>query len=513
MRILHTVAGLNSYRKNQPQGKQVALVPTMGALHPGHASLIRAAREDTDIVIVSIFVNPLQFSPTEDLQHYPQTFEDDCKLCELLGVDAVFAPTPVAMGLEQLRDTSSHSQTTMVSPPEEMISVLCGLSRPKHFQGVATIVTKLLSIVEPTTAYFGQKDAQQLAIIKRLVKDLNLPIEIKGCPILREKSGLAYSSRNKYLTPIQREKATVLYRSLEQARQAFLQGDNYRDILISSIKKEIDSVSEVVIDYIDLVDPVTLKPLQKVVNKGLLAIAAQVGKARLLDNIQLYKRQPIVAIDGPAGAGKSTVARLIAKELGFLFLDTGAMYRAVTWSVLNAGIRVNDEVAIAELVSQSILKLTPTDIPEKPIKVEINGQDVTNSIRKPDVTANVSTIAAQPAVRKELLKQQQDWGKKGGIVAEGRDIGTHVFPDAELKIFLTASVNQRAKRRLQDLQNQGQTDINLAELEQAIQQRDDKDANRQVAPLRKASTAIEINTDNLTIQEVVERIITLLPNN
>ncbi|MGB3691885.1 MAG: bifunctional pantoate--beta-alanine ligase/(d)CMP kinase [Spirulinaceae cyanobacterium] len=509
MRILNTIAGLNTYKKTLPPGKKIALVATMGALHPGHTSLIKLAREDGELVIVSIFINPLQFSPTEDLQRYPQTFDADCQLCEQLGVDVVFAPTPTAMGLEQLKNPKSHSQMTMVVPPAEMISVLCGLSRAKHFQGVATIVTKLLNIVEPTVAFFGQKDAQQLAIIKRLVKDLNLSVEIKSCPIIREESGLAYSSRNTYLTPTQQQKAAILYRSLEKAQQAFLQGENSRDQLLSLVTEQINSVPEVAIEYVELVDPITLETLGKIVETGLLAIAAKVGNTRLIDNIQLRQPQPVIAIDGPAGAGKSTVARLVANKLGFLFLDTGAMYRAVTWSVLQRGIDVNDEVGIAELVSQSVIKLTPADRPEDPIKVEIDSQDVTHSIRQPHITANVSTIAAQPAVRQELLKQQQEWGKQGRIVAEGRDIGTHVFPNAELKIFLTASVRQRALRRQQDLQNQGQTNVSLEELEQAIQKRDHQDANRRVAPLRKAPGAVEINTDNLSIREVTQSIISL----
>jgi pantoate ligase/cytidylate kinase len=495
----------------------------MGALHAGHLSLIHQAKRDNDLVVVSIFVNPLQFGPGEDFHQYPRDLNVDRQLCQQAGVDVIFAPTA-----EELYGTPFlpvSDALTQVVPPLRMMSELCGRSRPGHFQGVATVVTKLLTIVQPDRAYFGQKDAQQLAILRRVVADLNVPVEIVACPIVREENGLAMSSRNQYLSPEQRSQATVLYRSLNRAAQVFQDGKTLREEVIGAVETELATVPAVQPDYIELVHPDTLMPLEHIEEIGLLAIAAYVGSTRLIDNTVLRNRQPIVAIDGPAGAGKSTVVRQVAHALGLLHLDTGAMYRAVTWLVLQAGIDIADEAAIAELVSQCEIRLSsqepaiapvsatdnpkPTPYAPQPVpQVWVNGYDVTTAIRSLDVTANVSAVAAQPAVRRELVKRQQAYGRKGGVAMEGRDIGTHVFPDAELKIFLTASVHERARRRQQELQSQGQQ-IPLEELEQAIYERDRKDSTRRLAPLQKASDAIEIQTDHLSVDEVTEKIIRL----
>lgn len=509
MRLFTTIAGLRCYLERHRSGKEVGLVPTMGALHAGHFSLIERAKCENDIVIVSIFVNPLQFGPAEDFQQYPRQLEEDRQLCEQLGVDAIFAPTVVELYGNRLPTSEIGAELTEVIPPASMTSVLCGRSRQGHFQGVTTVVTKLLNLGQPERAYFGQKDAQQLAIVRRLVEDLNLPLAIIACPIVREESGLAYSSRNQYLTQSQKAQAPILYRALQQAKKAFQSGDRDRTILIETVKSELVSVSDIQVEYVELVHPKTLKPLDQVDDCGLLAIAAHFGSTRLIDNILLQHRKPIVAIDGPAGAGKSTVSSQVAKALGLMHLDTGAMYRAVTWRVLEAGINLADEAAIAELVSQSQICLTTDEDSAAPIRVWIDGEEVTQAIRSLEVTANVSAIAALPAVRRELVKQQQHWGCKGGIVAEGRDIGTHVFPDAELKIFLTASVHERARRRLQDLKDQDIESVSLERLEQDIQQRDIRDSTRAVAPLRQAADAIEIVTDGLSIAEVIERIVSI----
>ncbi|MBL1175155.1 MAG: bifunctional pantoate--beta-alanine ligase/(d)CMP kinase [Pantanalinema sp. GBBB05] len=534
MRRLTTIAGLRCYldlhRSSQPPSREyeaspigevsaVGLVPTMGALHAGHLSLIQRARRENKIVVVSIFVNPLQFGPQEDFSRYPRTLEQDQQLCEAAGVDVIFAPNPQEMGISQLSTSPSSSSSspippTQVLPPLPMTSGLCGRSRIGHFEGVATIVTKLLNLVQPDRAYFGQKDAQQLAIIRRFVADLNLPVEIIGCPIVREPSGLALSSRNQYLTTEQRSQAAILYRGLKRVEVAFQAGERLSHALISLVKAELATVAEIAPEYVELVDPTTMQPLETVEDTGLLAVAARLGATRLIDNVLLSHRQPIVAIDGPAGAGKSTVARLVAQTLGLLYLDTGAMYRALTWLVLQSGIAVDDEPGVAELVSQCEIDLqrqdeSSGDVTRPSFKVWINGQEVTQQIRNLDVTANVSAIAAQPAVRQELVRQQRRYGQHGGIVIEGRDIGTNVFPDAELKIYLTASVQERARRRQLDLKNQGKGDISLDQLEQTIFERDRKDSTRTLAPLRKAVDAIELQTDNYTIAEVVEQIVQL----
>ena len=269
------------------------------------------------------------------------------------------------------------------------------------------------------------------------------------------------------------------------------------------------SASSLELQYVEIVEPETLQPLTVIKRSGLLAIAAYCGQTRLIDNMILTVRKPIIAIDGPAGAGKSTVSRRVAHQLEFIYLDTGAMYRAITWLVLDRGIAVDDEQAIACLIESATIELSLNSDPQLPLSVKINQQDVTQLIRTSAVTAQVSRIAAQKAVRAKLIELQRVFGEQGGIVAEGRDIGTNVFPAAELKIFLTASVAARARRRLIDLENQGETDINLTNLEADIAHRDHLDSTRALSPLQKAEDAIEVNTDNLTIEEVIETITNL----
>lgn len=581
MRLFTTIAGLRSYLElhrfspHRLEGNTVdenpslsrpldiGFVPTMGALHEGHLSLIQQARRENKIVVVSIFVNPLQFGPNEDFQRYPRTLERDSLLCETAGVDALFVPDAVEMGVaKRMRKEDGEGKQdggeegdrkgkegiqksparfwvpinlTEVHPPSEIISGLCGRTRIGHFQGVATIVTKLLNIVQPQRAYFGQKDAQQLAVIRRLVTDLNLSVEIVSCPIVREASGLALSSRNRYLTTQERDQAASIYQGLQNAERLFQLGERLSSTLIEAVEDVLKTVPAIVPEYIELVHPMTMEPLTEVQDAGLLAVATRLGSTRLIDNLLLINRQPIVAIDGPAGAGKSTVARRVAQTLGLFYLDTGAMYRALTWLVLQSGIAIEDEPEIAELVSRCEIEFRdrgseigdrglgirdqglgigePISIQNSKFKVQnsasiwINGQDVTQAIRSLEVTSQVSAIAAQPAVRQALVRQQQRYGHQGGIVVEGRDIGTYVFPDAELKIFLTASVQERARRRQKDLQTQGIADISLDDLEQAIQERDRKDSTRVLAPLRKADDAIELTTDGLTIEQVVDKIV------
>jgi pantoate ligase/cytidylate kinase len=514
--LFTTIASLRDYLNNQkekqPLGQvSVGLVPTMGALHIGHLSLIDRARTENACVIVSIFVNPLQFGAGEDFEQYPHTFENDLHICENAGVDAVFAPDALEMGVNNI------AKITQVIPPPAMINILCGRSRIGHFQGVATIVTKLLNVVQPDLAYFGNKDGQQLAIIRQLAIDLNLPVEIIGCPTVREPSGLAYSSRNQYLSSRDRVLAPHIYQSLLQSQQQFFlcyELCNSAQI-IEAARNYLAKLPEINLEYIELVDAKTLQPCNQITPEAefMLAIAARIGNTRLIDNILLSHtitpRNPIIAIDGPAGAGKSTVTKQVANKLGLLFLDTGAMYRSVTLAVLREGIDLRDQEKVQAIAAESKIQLFANPIAGKPMQVLLNGEDITTEIRTPEVTANVSSIAAQAAVREILVKQQQLIGQTGGVVMEGRDIGTHVFPDAEVKIFLTASSEERAKRRQADLIAQGQVAPDLATLEHEIQERDRKDSTRDHAPLIQAEDATLVNTDGLTIEEVVAAIVNL----
>jgi pantoate ligase/cytidylate kinase len=472
----------------------------MGALHPGHLSLISHAHQQNQVVIVSIFVNPLQFGVNEDLGRYPRQLEQDLQLCQQAGVDAVFAPTVAALL------PPSSGEFVQVIPPSEMTHHLCGAKRVGHFQGVATIVVKLLNLVKPNRVYFGQKDAQQLAIIRRCIRDLNLDVEVVACPIVREASGLASSSRNKYLSLAERGIAAMLYQGLQQSAQQFTAGERSAASLRQAVLSTLTDIPTIQVEYVELVEPETLQPLTQIEQRGLLAIAASVGQTRLIDNWLLDARQPILAIDGPAGAGKSTVTRLCAQALGLQYLDTGAMYRAITWLVVQAGIDSRDTIAVAELVGQCRLKLTPDPERQGAMRVWVNDQDVTGPIRSLEITRRVSEIAAQPAVRRALIQQQRRYAQAAGVAVEGRDMGTHVFPDAGLKIFLTASVAERARRRQQELIGMEDTQLSLAELITEIEARDYQDSHRPYAPFRKANDAIEVQTDGLTIAAVVEQI-------
>lgn len=495
-RLVTTIAALRQLLANQ---REIGFVPTMGALHQGHLSLIQRARAENSCVVVSIFVNPLQFSAGEDYERYPRNLSADQALCEGAGVDVIFAPSAEELGLNQ-------QKITQVVPDKSLTDVLCGKSRVGHFAGVCTIVTKLLNIVRPHRLYLGQKDAQQLAIIQKLVQDLCFPVEVIPCPTVREANGLACSSRNLYLTDEERQTASHIYGGLRQAQSLFQQGVGDRHSLINAVHQAISQYPQLQVDYIDLVDSVTLEPLQEISlgTSALLAIAVFIGKTRLIDNICLHRRQPIIAIDGPAGAGKSTVTGQVAKELGLLHLDTGAMYRAITLAVLQAGVDPQDSIAVAEVASQAQIDIRP----DYPLQILLNGVDVSQEIRSITVTNAVAAIASQPAVRQILLSLQRSWGKRGGIVMEGRDIGTKIFPSAELKIFLTASVAERAMRRYQQLVEQGEVS-DLESLKQAIQERDLVDSTRQLSPLRQAEDAIRIDTDGLTVAEVVALIVNL----
>jgi pantoate--beta-alanine ligase len=261
-------------------GKRLGLVPTMGALHEGHLSLVRAAKAQCDTVAVSLFVNPTQFGPTEDLAKYPRPFDRDCQLLEKEGVGILFAP-PV----EEMYP-NSNGKVTWVTV-EGLSEKLDGRSRPGHFRGVTTIVSKLFHILEPDAAFFGQKDAAQLAVIRRMVRDLNFAVEIVGCPIVREPDGLAMSSRNAYLDREERSRALVLSHSLRTIEAEFCKGERNGFRLVESGRKIIAQEPEVRLDYLEIVDPDTLDPVERVAEKTLVAVAAYVGATRLIDNVLL----------------------------------------------------------------------------------------------------------------------------------------------------------------------------------------------------------------------------------
>jgi pantoate--beta-alanine ligase len=276
MKIESTVNAVRTQVKEwKKQGLTVGLVPTMGYLHEGHASLIKAARANNDKVVVSIFVNPMQFGPTEDLASYPRDLDKDSALCESLGVDIIFHPEP-----EEMYHEGFSSYVDMSVLTEE----LCGLSRPVHFRGVCTVVNKLFNIVTPDRAYFGQKDAQQLAVIRHMVDDLNMDIEIVGCPIIREEDGLAKSSRNTYLSAEERQAALILSKSIKLGQEMVEKGETDTAKVVNAMKELISTEPLARIDYVKAVDGLTMQQISKVKKPMLVAIAVFIGKTRLIDN-------------------------------------------------------------------------------------------------------------------------------------------------------------------------------------------------------------------------------------
>ena len=259
-------------------GRRLGFVPTMGALHEGHLSLVRSARGSCQVVAASIFVNPTQFGPNEDLAKYPRSFERDCDLLAKEGVELLFAPS-----VEEMYPAGGVTWVTV----EGLSTKLDGRSRPGHFRGVITVVAKLFHIVEPDAAFFGQKDAAQVAIIRRMVRDLNLPVEIVACPIVREADGLAMSSRNAYLDPQQRQQALVLHRALMLVKKSWKAGERDAAKLVAAGRAEVAAEKAVRLDYFEIVDPDSLDPVENVASGALVAIAAFVGATRLLDNILL----------------------------------------------------------------------------------------------------------------------------------------------------------------------------------------------------------------------------------
>ncbi len=277
MEIAETIESVRALvRAACSEGKKVGLVPTMGALHVGHVSLVKAAVKDCDFVVVSVFVNPTQFGPGEDFEKYPRPLEADLEICKKAGVDVVFAPTPKQM--------YPAENLTWVNV-DKLTEPLCGRLRPEHFRGVTTVCAKLFNIVTPNVAYFGQKDAQQAIVIKRMVANLNMPLEIVICPTIREPDGLAVSSRNQYLTEQQKKDATNIYKSLQKCQAMIDEGVKDTGRIIVEMRKILQQVSSIEIEYISIVNAETLEDIEKVAGKVLAAIAVKIDTARLIDNI------------------------------------------------------------------------------------------------------------------------------------------------------------------------------------------------------------------------------------
>lgn len=277
MKVVHTIEAVRSaVAAARQRNLRVGLVPTMGALHAGHGSLVETARAECGFVVVSVFVNPLQFGPSEDFDEYPRTLAEDAVFCQERGADLTFAPA--------VSEMYPSRQLTFVTV-EEVTDRLCGASRPGHFRGVATVVTKLLNIVLPDVVYFGQKDAQQAAVIKRMVRDLNVRVQIGVVPTVREPDGLAMSSRNSYLSAEDRRAALVLYQALQAAASLVTNGEKDAHVVRSYLQTSIEAEPRAKLDYAEVVNPDTMQPVKLIEGAVLLAVAAYFGTTRLIDNL------------------------------------------------------------------------------------------------------------------------------------------------------------------------------------------------------------------------------------
>ncbi|MGG1320998.1 pantoate--beta-alanine ligase [Priestia megaterium] len=277
MKVITTIKDMQQEMKKEKQlGRSIGFVPTMGYLHEGHATLLGAARTENEVVALSIFVNPTQFGPNEDFDTYPRDFERDERVAKEANVDYLFYPS-----VEEMYK-SSHSVAITVT---DRVDVLCGQKRPGHFDGVATVLTKLFHIVTPDRAYFGKKDAQQVAVVDSLIEDFNFPVELRAVDTVREADGLAKSSRNVYLTDKEREEAPVLFKSLQSALQLLESGEKHVEIIKQTIRKEIEQCTSGKVDYIEVYTYPELKPIKQAAGKIIIALAVQFSKARLIDNV------------------------------------------------------------------------------------------------------------------------------------------------------------------------------------------------------------------------------------
>ncbi len=280
MKVINKIEEIKKITEDSKKNnKTVGLVPTMGCLHAGHASLIKKSVAENDLSVVSVFVNPIQFGPNEDYDKYPRTLDEDIKLCSELGADYIFAPSPQ----EMYPNLEKFSDLTMVAPPYKFTDMLCGKSRIGHFDGVCTVVTKLINITSPDRAYFGMKDIQQLFIIKKMVKDLNFSVEIVPCPLVREETGLALSSRNKYLTPEAKTNALTISKALFAIKSGVERGITDTKLLFDTAMTVLAPSIE--LDYLEFVRAEDFEPVESITEPTIAAIAAKVGNVRLIDNI------------------------------------------------------------------------------------------------------------------------------------------------------------------------------------------------------------------------------------
>ena len=492
--LLKTVKEVNEWRLSNK--KDISFVPSMGNLHLGHEELIREAKKLKDyLVILSIFINPLQFNDEKDLINYPRTLDKDIDLAFAAGADAIFIPC------ENEIFPKNDQKIKYQKASEDLSKTLCGISRVGHFDGVCTVVYRLINIIKPKVIFLGEKDWQQLLIIKKMVAKQNIKVAIKSINTQRDVDEVPFSSRNNLLSKNDREKLKLFSAELSLTKQIFNQT---KKINLKKIIKRLKD-KDIKIEYLEHVNAFNLKKSTTESNITMLAGAIICGNTRLIDHVFLMRRDPIIAIDGPAGSGKSTVTKLIAKQLNFIFLDTGAMYRALSWYLIKEKINYENRKDLKSFLSDISIKFKSVSGSKQ--NIIINNHNVTDKIRTQEISSIVSSIAAIKEVREFLVKEQRKIGDQGGIVAEGRDIGSKVFPYAELKIFLTATINERARRRKNELEAMGQGNIDFEQLKNKIEQRDFDDSNRKISPLTKAEDAIEIISDGYTVNQVVGKIL------
>ena len=492
--IIKTIQELKEWRKEVRN--DISFIPTMGNLHKGHEKLIQSAKySNSNIVIVSIFINPLQFEDKKDLENYPKTIDRDIKLAFQSGADAIFIPTNNEIF------PKNNKNIIFINADLELSSTLCGIKRQGHFDGVCTVIFRFINLINPQIIFLGEKDWQQLLIIKNMIQKMKLKIQIKSVATQRDNDGVPCSSRNNHLSITEKRKYIFFSNQLINAKRIFEKEEN---IDLKTIIKTLKN-NNINLEYLEHVDAFTLQKATKNRNLTFLAGAIVCGNTRLIDHVFLMTKKPIIAIDGPAGSGKSTVTKLIAKKLKFTYLDTGAMYRALCWYFLIKKIDYKNIIELKKILKEiSIVFKTNSDNYQD---IYINNNCVTEEIRTPKINSLVSSVASINEVREYAVAAQQKIGKNGGIVAEGRDIATKVFPEANLKIFLTASIDERANRRKLELEAKGYKDIHFNELKEQIEKRDSDDSNREVSPLIKANDAIEIHTDGKSIQQITEQII------